>query len=671
MNLHNDKELSDLLDLNAVKHRSRFQNSIMNSSSRHPLPMLCPTIPYPSGTHVPPPSTNPESMYSGANKDYWNNCAPSTTYDDRMYDGNYSNRDLLHPFITSEPLNNISSNSTSRTSTNDLTYSEKLDEKTRRSTNVYTSDDYNPENAGRYPTGKSIYGNESTYYIDGQNGASWLPPPPSTYLPNDLANNHGSFTDSTSACLPSMASFRFQQPTSYTSNGNEQTVQTGETLGKALQSIYPSDHPYSSTPSTPVSPPPLSVQTGETLGKALQSIYPSDHPYSSTPSTPVSPPPLSGSSQSWVTATPVAQPYQNQLHPLPPRLDVDDSFRQPPTDYHHYYTGYHHPHSTGPYSAFLTHPTNLHPSSTSDTSSRNPHHDPYLTYANPPSTSSSTSSTDANTVVNPDLKIECIDKVKLDIENKPPPPPTTTTTGGPSQLTTDKLNEFNLRQQTLTDISQENASPLTIAVGGVTNNVHIGPSSSSSSKLRNSLTLSPNSQINLSCMRGGPGSEGSIDPDETPEERERREKDRRAANNARERLRVRDINDAFKELGRMCSIHMRNDKPVTKLGILQQAVNLITTLEQQVRGLKQKEKKKIVFEVKLLLCLERNLNPKAACLRRREEEKAEDLNGNMSLGGPMPPTGTGGIMSTESSSIDGSNFMEQMHQSIPPSYWQQ
>lgn len=49
-------------------------------------------------------------------------------------------------------------------------------------------------------------------------------------------------------------------------------------------------------------------------------------------------------------------------------------------------------------------------------------------------------------------------------------------------------------------------------------------------------------------------------------------------------LRVRDINDAFKELGRMCSIHMRSDKPVTKLGILQQAVNLITTLEQQVRG---------------------------------------------------------------------------------------
>jgi hypothetical protein len=37
-------------------------------------------------------------------------------------------------------------------------------------------------------------------------------------------------------------------------------------------------------------------------------------------------------------------------------------------------------------------------------------------------------------------------------------------------------------------------------------------------------------------MHGGPPSEGSyIDPDETPEERERREKGRRAANNARER----------------------------------------------------------------------------------------------------------------------------------------
>ncbi len=73
--------------------------------------------------------------------------------------------------------------------------------------------------------------------IDGQNGTTWIPPPPSTYLPNDLANSHGPFTDANGACLPSMASFRSQQGTTYTSNGNEQTVQTGETLGKALQSV--------------------------------------------------------------------------------------------------------------------------------------------------------------------------------------------------------------------------------------------------------------------------------------------------------------------------------------------------------------------------------------------------------------------------------------------------
>lgn len=35
----------------------------------------------------------------------------------------------------------------------------------------------------------------------------------------------------------------------------------------------------------------------------------------------------------------------------------------------------------------------------------------------------------------------------------------------------------------------------------------------------------------------------------------------------------------------MVALHMRHDKPQTKLGVLQQAVNLITTLEQQVRGM--------------------------------------------------------------------------------------
>lgn len=56
------------------------------------------------------------------------------------------------------------------------------------------------------------------------------------------------------------------------------------------------------------------------------------------------------------------------------------------------------------------------------------------------------------------------------------------------------------------------------------------------------------------------------------------------ANNARERLRVRDINEAFKELGRMVQLHLKSDKPQTKLLILHQAVAVILSLEQQVRG---------------------------------------------------------------------------------------
>ena len=58
----------------------------------------------------------------------------------------------------------------------------------------------------------------------------------------------------------------------------------------------------------------------------------------------------------------------------------------------------------------------------------------------------------------------------------------------------------------------------------------------------------------------------------------------RLANNARERLRVRDINEAFKELGRMCQMHTKSDKPQTKLTILQQAVQVIMTMELELRG---------------------------------------------------------------------------------------
>ncbi|XP_075998424.1 transcription factor 12-like isoform X2 [Genypterus blacodes] len=98
------------------------------------------------------------------------------------------------------------------------------------------------------------------------------------------------------------------------------------------------------------------------------------------------------------------------------------------------------------------------------------------------------------------------------------------------------------------------------------------------------------------------------DEDLSPEQKAERERERRHSNNARERLRVRDINEAFKELGHMVQLHLKSEKPQTKLLVLHQAVSVILSLEQQVR--------------------ERNLNPKAACLRRREEEKASAVMGD-------------------------------------------
>lgn len=77
----------------------------------------------------------------------------------------------------------------------------------------------------------------------------------------------------------------------------------------------------------------------------------------------------------------------------------------------------------------------------------------------------------------------------------------------------------------------------------------------------------------------------------TAEEKEQRERERRLANNARERVRVRDINEAFRELGRMCQVHLQSDKAQTKLVILQQAVQVILGLEKQVRGRSAKTEK--------------------------------------------------------------------------------
>uniref|UniRef100_A0A4W4FXD9 Transcription factor E2-alpha n=1 Tax=Electrophorus electricus TaxID=8005 RepID=A0A4W4FXD9_ELEEL len=128
-------------------------------------------------------------------------------------------------------------------------------------------------------------------------------------------------------------------------------------------------------------------------------------------------------------------------------------------------------------------------------------------------------------------------------------------------------------------------------------------------------------QSHSSVSDQGEDKDDEDDEDLPAEVKLERERERRVANNARERLRVRDINEAFKELGRMCQLHLSTDKPQTKLLILHQAVNVILNLEQQVR--------------------ERNLNPKAACLKRREEEKVSGVvaDSQMPLSGAHPTLG--------------------------------
>lgn len=138
-----------------------------------------------------------------------------------------------------------------------------------------------------------------------------------------------------------------------------------------------------------------------------------------------------------------------------------------------------------------------------------------------------------------------------------------------------------------------------------------GAGSSSGGKKRKqaeSEDSKPSSSSNAAAKRGKKRTKEEEDDDNVPPEvKLLREKERRSANNARERIRIRDINEALKELGRICMSHLKSDKPQTKLGILNMAVDVIMGLEQQVR--------------------ERNLNPKVACLKRREEEKTDVAGG--------------------------------------------
>ncbi|KAG8575804.1 hypothetical protein GDO81_009678 [Engystomops pustulosus] len=308
-----------------------------------------------------------------------------------------------------------------------------------------------------------------------------------------------------------------------------------------------------------------SSQTGDALGKALASIYSPDHTSSSfpsNPSTPVgSPSPLPGANQ-WSRQggqTPSSPSYENSLHSLQSRMEdrldrLDDAI--------HVLRN----HAVGPSTSM---PADIH-SLLGAT-----HNGPIVSLTSNYGTAGLVpNSRQASMLGNPREE-----SVSLNSDH-------TALSSTVSALSTEMNHKA---QDNYREVKSERKEK--------DENLHDNGSSDDMK-----------SDDETSDLKTSRGRTSSINEDEdlNPEQKIEREKERRMANNARERLRVRDINEAFKELGRMCQLHLKSEKPQTKLLILHQAVAVILNLEQQVR--------------------ERNLNPKAACLKRREEEKVSAVS---------------------------------------------
>ncbi|XP_036048178.1 transcription factor 12 isoform X5 [Onychomys torridus] len=332
-----------------------------------------------------------------------------------------------------------------------------------------------------------------------------------------------------------------------------------------------------------------SSQTGDALGKALASIYSPDHTSSSfpsNPSTPVgSPSPLTGTGQ-WPRAggqAPSSPSYENSLHSLQSRMEdrldrLDDAI--------HVLRN----HAVGPSTSLPTSHSDIH-------SLLGPSHNaPIGNLSSNYGGSSLVTNSRSASMVGPHRE----DSVSLN-GNHSVLSSTVAASNTDLNHKTPENYRGGLQNQSgnvvPTEIKTENKEK--------DENLHEPPSSD------DMKSDDESSQKDIKVSSRGRTSSTNEDEDLNPEQKIEREKERRMANNARERLRVRDINEAFKELGRMCQLHLKSEKPQTKLLILHQAVAVILSLEQQVR--------------------ERNLNPKAACLKRREEEK-------VSAASAEPPT---------------------------------
>ncbi|KAM7103574.1 transcription factor 12 isoform 4-T7 [Ciconia maguari] len=330
-----------------------------------------------------------------------------------------------------------------------------------------------------------------------------------------------------------------------------------------------------------------SSQTGDALGKALASIYSPDHTSSSfpsNPSTPVgSPSPLTGASQ-WSRSggqAPSSPNYENSLHSLQSRMEdrldrLDDAI--------HVLRN----HAVGPSTSLSGGHGDIH-------SLLGPSHNGPIGSLN--------SNYGASSLVTTNRQASMVgthreESVSLNSNHSVLPSTVSAQSTELNHKTQESYRALSggLQSQSVaigpTEIKSEHKEK--------DENVHEPPSSD------DMKSDDESSQKDIKVSSRGRTSSTNEDEDLNPEQKIEREKERRMANNARERLRVRDINEAFKELGRMCQLHLKSEKPQTKLLILHQAVAVILSLEQQVR--------------------ERNLNPKAACLKRREEEKVSAVS---------------------------------------------
>ncbi|XP_058397643.1 transcription factor 12 isoform X2 [Diceros bicornis minor] len=350
-----------------------------------------------------------------------------------------------------------------------------------------------------------------------------------------------------------------------------------------------------------------SSQTGDALGKALASIYSPDHTSSSfpsNPSTPVgSPSPLTGTSQ-WPRPggqAPSSPSYENSLHSLKNRVeqqlhehlqdamsflkDVCESRMEDRLDRLDDAIHVLRNHAVGPSTSLPAGHSDIH-------SLLGPSHSaPIGSLSSNYGGSSLVTSSRSASMVGTHRE----DSVSLN-GNHSVLSSTVTTSSTDLNHKTQENYRGGLQSQSGTvvpaEIKTENKEK--------DENLHEPPSSD------DMKSDDESSQKDIKVSSRGRTSSTNEDEDLNPEQKIEREKERRMANNARERLRVRDINEAFKELGRMCQLHLKSEKPQTKLLILHQAVAVILSLEQQVR--------------------ERNLNPKAACLKRREEEKVSAVS---------------------------------------------